>query len=214
MDGAVGAMRRCGTSSGLWRTESVTTIAAIQGDDFVVVAFDSMVSDGDDKIFTLPRSMPKVVRKRNCIYGAAGDLRAVNLLSTFTLPTPGAGVQGRDLDLWVGRTFVPDLKTLFQESGYEKENTHGSTILIAVNYTIYEIGSEYEWLRDARGIYSVGTGGNFALAHLVMAGPEINKDFSLAREAAVEAVELAAELDARTSMPVYVETLKKRSPRN
>lgn len=192
----------------------MTTIAAIQGDDFVVVAFDSMVSDDDSKIFTLPRSMPKVARRKNCLLGAAGDLRAVNLLSTFTLPVPGAGLQGRDLDLWVGRTFVPDLKTLFQDAGYEKDNTHGSTIIIAVNYTIYEIGSDYEWLRDSRGIYSIGTGGNFAIAHLAMAGPDITKDFSLARETAVEAVELAAELDLRTGRPVYVETLKKRSRRN
>ena len=187
----------------------MTTIAAIQGDDFAVVAFDSMVSEGGEKIFVLPRSMPKVVKIEDCIMGAAGDLRAVNLISTFFLPVPDPEVEGRDLDLWVGRTFVPSLKELFEDSGYDNENEHGSTLIVVLNCTIYEIGTSYEWLRDARGVYTAGTGGDFAMSHLIGAGRDIFKDFSLACDTAVRAVEIAAELDPMTNGPVFYETVQK-----
>jgi len=185
----------------------MTTIAAIQGENFAVVAFDSMVCEGDEKIFILPRDLPKVVKINDCILGAAGDLRAVNLISTFDLPIPEPKLRGRNLDLWVGRTFVPELKELFEESGYEKEDQHESTILAVLNCTIYEIGTSYEWLRDDRGIYAIGSGSPYTIGYLRGCGPEITKDFFNARDAVVRAVELAVEMDPTTGGPVYFEEL-------
>lgn len=187
----------------------MTTLAAIQGDDFAVVAFDSLVSEAEEKIFILPRSMPKVVKLDNCILGAAGDLRAVNLISTFPLPYPDPKLSEKELDLWVGRTFVPSLQELFEDSGYEKDNEHGSTVIAVLNYTIYEIGTSYEWLRDDRGIYSTGTGSHYALGYLRGLGPDVRKDLSSAETAARRAVELAAELDPTTGGPVYSEWLRR-----
>lgn len=187
----------------------MTTIAAVQGDDFAVVAFDSMVSEGEEKVFTLPRDLPKVVKVNDCILGAAGDLRAVNLISIYDLPIPDPRLRGRELDLWFGRTFVSELKELFDDSGYEKESEHGSTILAVVNCTIYEVGTSYEWLRDARGVYSIGTGSPYAMGFLRGQGPGIAKDFVAAREAVVRAVELAIEMDPMTGGPVCVEELRR-----
>jgi ATP-dependent protease HslVU (ClpYQ) peptidase subunit len=187
----------------------VTTIAAVQGEDFAVVAFDSMVCEGEEKVFTLPRDLPKVVKVNGCILGAAGDLRAVNLISTYDLSVPNPNLRGRELDLWFGRTFVPELKELFDDSGYDKEDEHGSTVLAVVNCTIYEIGTSYEWLRDARGIYSIGTGSPYALGFLRGQGSSLFKDFVAAREAAVRAVELSVEMDPMTGGPVCVEELRR-----
>ena len=185
----------------------MTTIAAVQGADFAVVAFDSLVSEAEEKIFYLPRSLPKVVRKDNCILGAAGDLRAVNLISTFDLPTPSQELRGGKLDVWVGRTFVPKLKDLFEESGYEKDDEHGSTIILVVNCTIYEIGTSYEWLRDERGFYTTGTGGFYAAGFLLGAGPDIHTNLESARTAALRSVEIAAALDPLTGGDVHFEEL-------
>jgi hypothetical protein len=187
----------------------MTTIAAIQGADFAVVAFDSMVSEAEEKIFILPRSMPKVVKLDNCILGAAGDLRAVNLISTFPLPIPKPNLSGSELDIWVGRTFVSGLKDLFDSSGYEKDNEHGSTIILIANFTIYEIGTSYEWLRDDRGIYSIGSGSHYALGYLRGLGPDVRRDFSSAEAAVRRAVELAADLDPMTGGPIYSEWLRR-----
>lgn len=185
----------------------MTTIAAIQGADFAVVAFDSMVSEGEEKMFILPRSLPKVVKIDNCIFGAAGDLRAVNLISTFPLPYPDPKLFGRELDLWVGRTFIPKLQEIFEDSGYEKDNEHGSTIIAVLNCVIYEIGTSYEWLRDDRGIYATGTGSNYALGYLWGCGEEIKKDLPSAQAAARRALELSVEMDPMTGGPVYIETV-------
>jgi ATP-dependent protease HslVU (ClpYQ) peptidase subunit len=187
----------------------MTTIAAIQGDDFAVVAFDSMVSEGGEKVFILPRSLPKVVKVNDSILGAAGDLRAVNLISTFELSIPEPELRGRELDMWFGQTFVPDLKELFEDSGYEKENEHESTIIAVMNCTIFEVGTSYEWLRDDRGVYSIGSGSPYAMGYLRGLGSGVLKDFVAARDAVVRAVELAVEMDPMTGGPVYVEYLKR-----
>lgn len=206
MAGTVVDTRFSETHFGAAATE-MTTIAAVQGDDFVAVAFDSMVSEGEEKIFFLPPSLPKVVKVDDYIIGAAGDLRAVNLVSTYAMPLPPPELRERSLDLWVGQEFVPSLKELFDEHGYEKDNEHGSTILCALNRTVYEIGTSYEWLRDDRGIYAIGTGSHYALGFLRGAGDGIRKDLTSACDAVVRAVELAAELDPMTGGRVSLEIL-------
>lgn len=176
----------------------MTTIVALQGADFAVVAFDSMVSEGDEKVFYLPRDLPKVVRVGDCIFGAAGDLRAVNLLSTFDLPSPDPKLRGKNLDLWVGKTFVPSLQELFDDAGYDKDNEQASTILLVANCTIYEIGTAYEWLRDECGFYTSGSGAPYAAGFLLSLGDTFRKSLDVARDSAVRAVEIASILDPMT----------------
>jgi len=191
----------------------VTTIAALQGSGFAVVAFDSMVTEGEDKKYLLPRDIPKVVRTKNCLLGAAGDLRAVNLLSNLDLPEPPNNFFGKDLDVWVAKTFVPELKSMFHEAGYEKDNEQPSTILLVANSTVFEIGSNYDWMRDSRGIYAMGTGGGYALGYLYSVGDPSRLTLAAAKDAVIQAVKVAVEFDPCTSEPVYAEIHKRQQRR-
>jgi hypothetical protein len=66
----------------------LTTIAAIQGEGWAVIGYDSRVTE-DNRIFVLPKDSGKVVKNGHYIFGAAGDMRAVNLLAhTFKPPVP------------------------------------------------------------------------------------------------------------------------------
>lgn len=180
----------------------MTTIVGVQGENFAVVAFDSLVTEGEKK-FILPRSMPKVVRRGNSLLGAAGDLRVTNLLSSSRLPNPSEKLSGKKLDAWVGKTFIPALRTAFVTAGYDDDGEQASVILASFNAVIYEIGNSYEFVRDARGLYGIGTGSSFALGHLV-GMPGMRKNISLARAAARAAVEIATQFDSGSSHPVHV----------
>ena len=63
----------------------MTTIAAIQGEGWAVVAYDSRVCE-DNRSFILPKDAGKVVRNGQYILGAAGDMRALRLLTSSTVP--------------------------------------------------------------------------------------------------------------------------------
>lgn len=184
----------------------MTTIVGIQGDDFAVFGYDSLVTD-DDRRYILPKSMPKVVKRDRSLFGVAGDLRALNLVVTSNLPIPPKSLGGKRLDNWIGRTFIPSLQGLFDRNGYEKDGQHGSFLLIAMNCTIYEIGTNYEYLRDDRGIYAIGSGGSTGIGFLSGVGPEIHKDISTARTAAKLAVETATNFDMGSGLPAHVRSV-------
>lgn len=185
----------------------MTTIVGVQGDGFAVLGYDSLVTD-DDRRYILPKSMPKVIKRDRSLFGVAGDLRALNLVSTGYLPIPSRSLGGRKLDNWVGRTFIPALRFLFDRSGYEKDGQHGSTLLIALNCVIFEIGTNYEYLRDDRGIYAIGSGGNTAMGSLAGSSPDIRKDISVARAAAKLAVEVSTKFDMGSGLPAHVRSVQ------
>jgi len=91
----------------------VTTIAAIQGEGWAVVAYDSRVTE-ENRAYVLPKDAGKVVRNGSYILGAAGDMRAVNLLAhTLKPPVPAPTDVGIKLDKFISSKFVPALKACF-----------------------------------------------------------------------------------------------------
>lgn len=188
----------------------MTTIAAIQGKNFAVVAFDSMVTEDNGRSFILPADMPKVIRDENCLFGSAGDLRIINLLSISNFDKPSSNLRGRALDVWFGGIFIQELREILEE-GMVREKESGSyegNVLAVFNSTIYEVGPNYEWLRSTDGIYAVGSGGSYALGNLQAAGPKIHKNFLLAEQAAQRAVEAAIKYDYRSRGPVRTEIVQ------
>ena len=74
----------------------MTTIVGIQGDNYSLVCVDSRVSDINEagyatQIATLGTTSSKVAVNGKYILGAAGDVRAINILHhAFTPPSPPA----------------------------------------------------------------------------------------------------------------------------
>ena len=188
----------------------MTTIAAVQGKNFAVVAFDSMVTEENGRSFILPADMPKVVRDEDCLFGAAGDLRIINLLSIANFDKPSPSLRGRALDVWVGGIFIQELREVIEEGIREKEGSgsYEGNVLAVFNSTVYEIGPNYEWLRSTNGIYAVGSGGSYALGNLQAADPDIHKNCFLAEQAARRAVKAAIKYDYRSRGPVRTEIVR------
>ena len=183
----------------------MTTIAAIQGPSWAAIAYDSRVTE-DNRIFVLPKDAGKVVKNGPYIFGAAGDMRAVNLLAhTFKPPIPPAHDSGAKLDRFMASKFIPELKSCFDDAQYGEKGEQDSSVLALIHGRIYEIGNGYDWCMDEAGIYAIGSGSDYALGSMHAEITEGKKlTLPLARGIVRRAVEIACRLDPSTGLPVHV----------
>lgn len=146
------------------------------------------------------------------LLGAAGDVRAINILAhAFSPPKPGSLVGAR-LDRFITSKFVPELRSCFEDHGYayrepKERAVHGSVILAIINGVIYEIDEDYSWVRDASGMYAAGTGGDFAIGALyAMMGDQTaaNVPIDRAKKMIKEAIGIAIRLDASSGGTVHL----------
>lgn len=192
----------------------MTTIVAVQGPAWAVVGFDSQVTEADDRRYTMSRGSSKVIKNGEYILGAAGDVRAINILAhTFRPPAIG-DLLGVKLDRFMTSKFVPALRKCFEEQGYAAPTRdtkeiaeQGSTVLAVANGVIYVIGEDYSWVRDTTGVYAFGSGGHFALGALFALGADSSPSsmsMMTSEKMIRKALAVAARLDPGTGSPFHV----------
>ena len=183
----------------------MTNIVAVQGPTWAVVGFDSQVTEDSNRRYTMSRGSSKVVKNSDYILGAAGDVRAINLLAhAFRPPTVG-DLLGIKLDT---------LRACFESHGYAAQTKdskeiaeQGSTVLAVANGVIYVIGEDYSWVRDITGVYSFGSGGDFAAGSLFSLGAETPATSMMSTEKMIRtSLAVAARLDPGTGGPFHVVT--------
>ena len=194
----------------------MTTIVGIQGDGYAVVGCDTRISSFDDsgfayQISTLGASSSKIAQNGKYLLGAAGDMRAINILHhVFQPPTPTPGLRGKKLDSFITVKFIPSLRACFESQGYSapdgKDNKdhiaeQGSSIVVVVNATIYIVDSDYSWVSENHSMYSTGTGSAYALGALntLMGGKKLTS--AQARTTCLKALNTAAKFDPYTGSP-------------
>lgn len=185
----------------------MTTIAAIQGDGWSVIGYDSRLTRGDSggRIYTLPKSNGKVIKKDKYLIGAAGDLRAINLISdVIKLPDPGE-LTGAKLDKFFSTSVVPTIRTCFEAAGYGKDGAQESQLIISISGQLFELGEGYDWSKDTSGLYGIGSGGDYAIGVLHAL---VEKDRSLdeAKDCVKTAVGIAIGLDPSSGGPINIIT--------
>lgn len=196
----------------------MTTILGLQGDNYAIVVSDSRITsfDDNDSIYqanTLGSGSTKVATNGKYILGAAGDMRAINILHhAFTPPTPTDNMKGRKLDAFITAKFIPSLRTCLETHGYsgtDKDNgtiSNSSNIIAVINATIYNIESDYGWMSDSRGVYAIGTGASYALGAIDALMPKQRPTIEQARTIMLKAINIAAKWDVMTGPPFTVLT--------
>jgi len=194
----------------------MTTIVGVQGDGFAVVGTDSRISSFDDsgmayQITTLGAGTSKLATNGKYVLGAAGDVRAINILHhAFTPPTPAATAYGKKLDQFITRQFVPSLRACFEEQGYalpERDSSehiaeHQSQIIAIIHGTLYIVDGDYSWTSDTNGIYAIGTGSSYALGALqAITGGKKQLAIQQAKMAVNKALAVASRFDPYTGHP-------------
>lgn len=184
----------------------MTTVAAVQGENWAVIGYDSRVTEDGQKIFSLPKDNSKLIKNGNYLLGVAGDMRAINLLThVFKPPAVGVTIYGTKLDKFMTAVFIPELKKCFEDASYSKDGDHDSQIIVSVNGTLYEIGNDYAWARDEAGIYAIGSGGDYALAALLATFETRKRTLGTAKALVRQAITVASKLDPSTAPPIYVQ---------
>lgn len=205
----------------------MTTIVALQLDNAAIAATDSRLTEyfGESwaEYSTLAASNPKLASNGKYLFGAAGDLRAINLLHhAFNPPACPPNLKGRKLDQFMTVKLVPALRACFEEHGYatpDKDSKnhmaeHDSQILCMINNTVYIIDGDYSWYTNSTGIYAIGSGAAYALGALSAIAPSARLNVQNAKKAATKALSIAARFDPATGGPfsAYIQEGPKREP--
>jgi len=195
----------------------MTTIVGVQGDGFVVVCVDSRISAMDSGGFathigTLREGSSKVATNGKYLLGAAGDVRAINILHhVFQPPTPPPNLKGKKLDQFFTAKFIPALRECFDAQGYsmpdrdDKDHIaeHGSTILVAINGVIYIVDGDYSWASEANSVYSIGSGSSYAQGAMQVLTHNKKQTIQQAKTSAIKALNIAARFDPYTGPPYH-----------
>jgi len=184
----------------------MTTLAAVQGSGWAVFGVDSRVVEDSGRVYSLPSSQSKLVRRGPYLMSAAGDLRAINILEHVFEPPDPSDRSGRKLDRFISTLFLPELKDTFEHAGYGKDNQHASVIFVLVNGVVYELGEDYSYMRDSLGLYACGSGGDYAIGalHALIDEPVESRGVDDAKAAVKHALGIASKLDTGTGGPFSV----------
>lgn len=182
----------------------MTTVAAIQGEGWSVLGYDSRVttiSDGG-RYYTLPKKNGKVLKHGELLIGIAGDLRVINIVSYIFKP-PVLPKTTTDTDKYIIGTFLPAFKNCLEDNGANTKDGTGADLIISIRGKIYEIGEQLEWSPDTNNIYSIGSGSSYALGSLFTT---VEKDITLeeAKYCVRKAIEVSAQLDPYTGNPITI----------
>jgi len=193
----------------------VTTIIGIQGADYALVCSDSRITSMDEGGFasqmtTLGPNSAKIAENGKYLLGAAGDVRAINLLHhVFVPPVIPPKTSGKKLDNFITNKFIPSLRDCFEKHGYSAQNAkdsspiaeQGSTIMIVASGSIYVIENDYSWTSDSYGLYAIGTGSAYALGALQILNTPNPMTLVQAKRNSLKAINIAAKYDPYTGAP-------------
>jgi hypothetical protein len=165
------------------------------------------------QITTLGNNSAKIAENNKYLLGAAGDMRAINILHhAFVPPTVTTGTTGKKLDNFITTKFVPALRDCFEKQGYatspESESAthiaqHESTILVVVSGSIYVVDGDYSWTSDINGRYAMGTGSSYALGALQVLCSSKIMTVAQAKKNALKAIAVASKYDPYTGAPFH-----------
>jgi ATP-dependent protease HslVU (ClpYQ) peptidase subunit len=184
----------------------MTTIVAIEGKGWSVVGWDSRVVDDGGRAYVAGNGWSKVVKNNGFLIGVAGDVRAINLVHHVFHPPKADGLTGIKLDKFITAKFIPALRECFEREGYmgvnrrDNAEEHGSEILVSVNATVFEIGTDWAWVREACGRYAIGTGGGYSLGGLVLADCSTQER---AQQSVLASLKVSARFDSATAAPFH-----------
>ena len=196
----------------------MTTIIGIQGETFALLCADSQISDVDDsgyatQVVTMREGTGKVQTNGRYLIGAAGDVRAINLLHhAFTPPAAPPNLKGKKLDHFFTIKFIPALRECFETQGYATPDNESkqhmaemdSSLLVAINGTIYAVDGDYSWYSDVNGTYAIGTGAQYAMGAMHALQGRTRPSIQTARKCALKSLSAASRFDPYTGSPYHV----------
>jgi len=177
----------------------MTTIAAIEGPDWVIIGADSMSSGEDGFSIAIPDG--KIFNNNNIVFAGCGAVRGINILQhDFTPPE----VDTDDIDKYITKELIPAMRNTFIEAGYELNKAESSVEndnvwIVVIKGKVYRIDSDYSWERTSDNMYVAGSGERFALGAMsALANGILVDDYIEARKIVSQALVIASKYDSST----------------
>lgn len=186
----------------------MTTILAIQGDNFAAICSDSQWTDEYGRVGKMAQS--KVVTVGRYLIGVAGDTRGANIIQhMFAPPALPVKLSGAKLAKFIVSQFIPALRTVLEENGlgrpqYDDRPAESSNdILVLANGTIFQIDTDYGTEIDSNGIYAIGSGAHYALGALEVLTAKKKITIPYAKQTLLKAVAVSAKFDSGSGAPFH-----------
>lgn len=142
----------------------MTCIVAVEENGRVVIGGDRMGSNSHTGSSV---SHSKVFNVGEITIGYTSSFRMGQLLQ-YALEVPEIE-DGTDIDKWVSINLMQAIRKAYKDNGWDKEKdgeaTNGSFLLVAKN-RVYEIQTDYSYIRNISGEYAIGSGADYALGSL------------------------------------------------
>lgn len=188
----------------------MTTIVGVQGNGWALIAADSKLVYGTQPFYA--KQMDKVVKRGEYVFAFAGDAMAGDIANHLWVPPKVS--KSLDPDTFLMFKLLPSLREAFTSAGYDpkqesKKDDGGFDALVSFSGRIYQITSDYAWMRDDNKLFGVGSGGSYALGAL-SAMKASTKSIKMATQVAKRAIQISSQYDIYTGGEVKVITTKEQ----
>lgn len=175
----------------------MTTLIGLQFGDRCEIFADSRVTDDNGRIYSHP-DMKKIVQKGSYLISGSGEVVPCDIAQSIWEPPHIPAKYKSDIYSFMIAKVMPSLRRCLTENGYNFDEDHDSKkdgqrfhLLIACNGELFDIDQELSVSRSELGIYTAGSGGEYAMG-AILAGAD-----------PMEALRIAAKVSAFTAPPFY-----------
>lgn len=178
----------------------MTCIVGLLDNGKAYMGADSLGSNGYTGNVYKNRKVFKLSENKDILVGYTSSFRMGQLLQYSSGLFDELSLLKNSVDeKYMVNTFIPNVKALFKNGGYEKNET-GGNFLITFKDKLYEVQSDYAILEPANGFSSVGCGEDFAMASL-----ETTKDLDMKPvDRIIKALESAEKYSTGVRRPFYI----------
>jgi ATP-dependent protease HslVU (ClpYQ) peptidase subunit len=193
----------------------MTTILAIQGDDYCAIGSDSQWSDDYGRVGRM--NQPKVVVVGKYLIGVAGDTRGANVIQhAFNPPVLPPKLLGAKLVKFMVSHFVPAFKECLEAHGagrpqYDDQPAKSANeILVCANGTVFQIDEDYGTETDTCNLYAIGSGAHFGLGALQAYTNGKRVVQTNAKQLLLKSLTVSAKFDSGSGAPfhTFIQTAK------
>jgi ATP-dependent protease HslVU (ClpYQ) peptidase subunit len=193
----------------------MTTILAIQGDDYCAIGSDSQWTDDYNRVGRM--NQPKVVTVGKYLIGVAGDTRGANVIQhAFNPPVLPPKLVGAKLVKFMVSHFVPAYKECLEAHGagrpqYDDQPAQSANeILVCANGTVFQIDEDYGTETDTCNLYAIGSGAHFGLGALQAYTTGKRVVQTNAKQLLLKSLTVSAKFDSGSGAPfhTFIQTAK------
>jgi ATP-dependent protease HslVU (ClpYQ) peptidase subunit len=193
----------------------MTTILAIQGDDYCAIGSDSQWTDDYNRVGRM--NQPKVVAVGKYLIGVAGDTRGANVIQhAFNPPVLPPKLVGAKLVKFMVSHFVPAYKECLEAHGagrpqYDDQPAQSANeILVCANGTVFQIDEDYGTETDTCNLYAIGSGAHYGLGALQAYTNGKRVVQASAKQLLLKSLTVSAKFDSGSGAPfhTFIQTAK------